>query len=203
MNDGIKPEIAIKKIDEYLKRIDELFKKSYDKGIPERNELNERIQGFVSGVFKDDDKKLREYKEAVNFYVNSSKLPSTEKQRYYELRLKIMRNKLLAFKDELSLFLESKETSGQLTKIEKQTKEVEDEVKRRKAVVDEKVLGSIIELLTIQREELKRKGIINNEIVEIKKGILDIKSMLEKLDIKVPIEKSIKDEEKQDDNALV
>lgn len=133
--------------------------------------------------FKDDDKKLQDYRGAVHFYIGATGREETEqeKQEDYTSRLKTMKNHLLAFKDELNLIINSKEKSQQLDKIEGKTQTIEAEARRRMAVVDEKRWGSVIELIQMQRDELKKKGLLNQEIIDIKKDIADIKSILNDL----------------------
>jgi len=58
---------------------------------------------------------------------------------------------------------------------------LEKEVKRRSLFVAEKQMRVTIELIQAQRDELKRKGLLNKEIIEIKKDIFSIKESLDKL----------------------
>ena len=180
MNPEVDPEQAIRKIDEYLNKIKELLRTKFNIGESEKSELDTKIQVFIRATFRDDDKKLQDYKNAVHFYVGIVGVEETEqeKQEDYISRLTTMKNHLLAFKDELTLILNSQTKSGKLDKIENETQIRDAEARRRASVVEGKLWGAVIELIQMQRDELKKKGTLNQEIIEIRKDINDIKLML-------------------------
>jgi len=181
-------EHAIKKIDEYLSKVEGLLKKSYKEGKDEESELDTKIQGFIRAIFKDDDKKLRDYTHPLRIGIIGREKSEQEKQEDYLSDLRKMKNHLLAFKEEINLIIASKQKSGKLDKIEEETKIIAAEAKRRRAVVDEKLLGAIMEFIQMQRDELKKKGLLTQEIVDIRKDIADIKSTLN--DLKNVLEKT-------------
>lgn len=70
-------------------------------------------------------------------------------------------------KEELDL----EDKSDKLKKIKKEIQEEKAEAERRAAVVETKRWGSVIELIDMQREELKRRSHIDQEISSIKNAI--------------------------------
>ena len=89
---------------------------------------------------------------------------------------------LEAAKEELDL----NGKSTKLDEIETEIKEGEAEAKRRETVAESKFWGSVIELIQLQRDELKRRGQVDQEIAEIRKEITDLRLLLTKL---IPEEK--------------
>jgi len=77
--------------------------------------------------------------------------------------------------------LDFEEKSGKLDDIEKEIKEAKAEAKRREAVAESKFWGSVIELIQMQRDELKRRSQVDQEISEIRKEIGELRSLLAKL----------------------
>ena len=69
-------------------------------------------------------------------------------------------------------------TSDKLDKIEGKIQEQKAEVERRAGVVESKLWGSVIELIEMQREELKKRGSVNQAISDIRKELEEIKSLL-------------------------
>lgn len=72
-------------------------------------------------------------------------------------------------------------TDNKLDKIQKEIGEEKVEAERRAAVVETKLWGSVIELIDMQREELRKRNQINQEISEIQKEIDEIKILLSKM----------------------
>jgi len=70
-----------------------------------------------------------------------------------------------------------------LEKLQHQIEEKKLEAERRKAVVETKTLGAEIEIITILREELKRRGDNTQQIPEITKRLDKIEGMLSKLTV--------------------
>ncbi len=70
--------------------------------------------------------------------------------------------------------------SGKLDDIEKEIKEAKAEAKRREVVAESKFWGSVIELIQMQRDELKRRSQVDQEITEIRKEIKELKLLLTK-----------------------
>jgi len=73
-------------------------------------------------------------------------------------------------KEELDL----EDKSDKLEKVKKEIQEEKAEAERRAAVVETKLWGSVIELIDMQREELKRRSHIDQEISSIHNAIEDI-----------------------------
>ncbi len=67
--------------------------------------------------------------------------------------------------------LDFENKSDKLDKIEKEIKEEKAEAKRRAAVAETKQWGSVIELIDMLREELKRRTKVDQDISEIRKEI--------------------------------
>jgi hypothetical protein len=68
--------------------------------------------------------------------------------------------------------------SDKLDKIEGKIQKQKVEAERRATVVESKLWGSVIELIDMQREELKKRGSVNQAIIEIRKELKEIKSLL-------------------------
>jgi len=66
------------------------------------------------------------------------------------------------------------EKSGKLDEIDKEIKEAKAEAKRRAAVAETKQWGSVIELIDMLREELKRRSQVDQDISEIRKEIGEV-----------------------------
>lgn len=79
------------------------------------------------------------------------------------------------------------EKSGKLNEIEKEITKAKAEAKRREVVAESKFWGSVIELIQMQRDELKRRSQVDQEISDIRKEIADLKLLLSKL---IPTEKT-------------
>lgn len=70
--------------------------------------------------------------------------------------------------------LDLKDESDKLEKIKKEIQEEKAEAERRATVVETKLWGSVIELIDMQREELKRRSHVDREISNINKKIEEI-----------------------------
>lgn len=183
MNEEINPSEALKKVEEYLKKTDELLKKTYKTGTDEKEELVTLVQGFIRATFRDDEKKLNDFKKTVPLYIAISRREDTEeeKQSYYISHLKRIKNHLVSFKEELNLIISSEKDSKVINELEKQINDLELEAKRRSAVAEEKRWGAMIELIQMQRDELKKRGFLSQEIIDIKKDISEIKTIVTEL----------------------
>ena len=100
-------DLAIEKINEYLRKIDDLLKKRYDEGGEELDELRIRIENFIATCLEDGEQRLKRYESLVYGTVAiaaiSRQETEEEKQEQYESRLKKMRNFLNAIREELEL----------------------------------------------------------------------------------------------------
>jgi len=160
-----------------------LLNQSYKEGTEKKRELDTAIQNFVRIAFSDGEKKLKDYRSSVHFYVGVLGYVESEqeKQEDYISRLKKMRNYLTAYKEELQLRAASRTKSSRLDEIEGETEIREAESRRRAAVVEGKLWGAVIELIDMQREELKKRGELNQEIIELRTEVRDLKSMFVEL----------------------
>ena len=176
----LKPDLAINALEGYAKKIDEIIKKSYREGKDEKRQLDTTIRNFIRTTFLDGEAKLRDYQSAVHSYflVGGHEETEQEKQDDYISRLKTMKNHLVAFQEELKLKLATHNNMSQLDDIESETKVRDAEARRRASVVEGKLWGAVIELIDMQRNELKKKDELNKEIIEIKKELKDLKSIL-------------------------
>ena len=109
MNEKINPKEALKRLEKHLEKVEDLLKKNYKEGGEEKSALIISIQGFVRAVFKDDDKKLEDFKKARPFriYVGGTPIDENEEQGYYLEHLKKIKNHLLTFKEELEIIIDS------------------------------------------------------------------------------------------------
>jgi len=89
-------------------------------------------------------------------------------------KVKVIKNHLLAYKDELQLRLASKEKSSKLDRIEEETQISDAEARRRSAVVESKLWGAVIELLDMQRDELKKRDDLTKQIIELQKEVRNL-----------------------------
>jgi len=111
MNSAIKPEEALKRVNNHLEKADELLNKSYNEGDDEKSLLNTRIENFVRTVFKDDNKKLDDlYYDLNTTYAGSTSFRESKEeiQKEYIRELKVMKKHLVSYKDELELIIDSK-----------------------------------------------------------------------------------------------
>jgi len=171
---------AIKTVDRFISEVDALLNKSSREGEDKERELDAAIQNFVRIAFSDGEKKLEDYRWALHF-VGVLGESEEERQDDYVSRLKGMRNQLVAYREELQLRWESRSKSSKLDKIEGETELKEAEAGRRAAVVKTKLWGAVIELLDMQREELKKRGELTQEVIELRKEVRDLKSMITRL----------------------
>lgn len=184
----INPEEAVKVVKGYIEKVDMLLKLSYMEGTDQKDELDTSIRNFTRTTFPDGEAKLEEYRPRGIVSIGEEQTEQ-EKQEEYVSTLKKMRHHLVAFSDELKLKVATFEKAGQLDKIGEKTKALAAEAKRREAVAESKAYGALIEIIDKLRDELKRKSERDRDIIEIKKDIKDLKSMVLKL-IESPFNKS-------------
>jgi len=176
-------EEASKRVDSYISEIDKLLKMHYKQGSEKKRELDTIIQSFIRTALPNGKEKLDDYRSSVHFYVGivGYEPSEEEEQEDYTSRLQTMRNHLVAYREELQLILNSKEKRSKLGKIREETRIAGAEAERRASVLDSKVLGAIMELLDMQRQELKRRTTLDQEIINLRKEITDLKSMFNEL----------------------
>lgn len=171
------------KIESYLSEVDSLLEKSYSDGKDDMRDLDTRIRNFIRMAFSDGEEKLEAYMRSVHFAVAVLGYEETEeeKQEDYISRLGKIRRHLRAYKEEVDLRLASREKEIRLTTIERETQISDAEARRRASVVDTKWMGAVIELLDFQRAELKRRDEMSQAIIELRKEVGDLKSMMGEL----------------------
>ena len=178
----LKPELTISVVEDYIKKVNELLSKSYKEGQDEKRQLDTTIQNFIRTTFLDGEAKLKDYKRSVHFHIGLAYLgheeAEKEMQEDYISSLKNMKNHLVAFQEELKLKLATHKESSKLDDIENETQVRDAEARRRASVVEGKLWGAVIELIDMQRNELKKKDELNKEIIDIKKELKDLKSIL-------------------------
>ena len=169
---------AIKTVDAYLSQVETLLTKSYKEGINKADELETVFENFVRITFSDGKEKLDYYRDDVpiKVLIGSREESEEEKQEYYILRLNIMKNHLVAYKEELQLRLASKMKMSELDRITEETRKIEAETKRRTAVAESKEWGARIEIIDMLRKELKRKDELSKQIIELRRDVDYLKS---------------------------
>lgn len=179
-NMTIDVELALKKVDEYIDQIDVLLHESHTKGEKKLDEINASIKNFIRIAFQDGEKKLSDYKHSFPMYVGILGREDTEeeKQEYYLKKLGSIRNNLVAYQQELQLRLSSTKKKSKLDRIESETKISEAEAKRRATVVETKLWGAVIELIDMQRDELKKRGELTQEIIGLRTELGQLKMRL-------------------------
>jgi len=192
------PKKALDRIDKLFLEIDVLLSDNYVTGEDQKQKIDSEIEGLISATFSDSQEKLKNYNNRFYFAIIGREKTSMEKQKDYTDSLKRMKDYLQKYKTEIELQIDTNEEEKALTKVELQTRELQKEKQRISEVVKEKELGATIELLTILRDEIKRKGIINIEIVSINKNIAEIKDMLIKINEKL----DLLDKPKQDTDVI-
>ena len=130
----------------------------------------------------DDSKSKLERFEKTPFYIVSTGMTEQEKEQnsrdYYQRCLQMMENNVVGFLEELNLIIDTNKQSTKLSKIEGEIEEKKLEAKRRKTVVETKVYGAEIEIITILREELKRRGENTKVIAELNSKISRIEDAI-------------------------
>jgi len=139
--------------------------------------LCDKLMNFIKVVLK-DELRMKEISLLQNFpvyIVPKDKAPN-------EGRIKLAKDSLEKYKARLYVFLASIEDELKITekfgkkvervdKLDEKIKKAKKESERRSHVVDSKVLGAIMELLDIQRDELKKRDAINKKLDIILKKI--------------------------------
>ncbi len=182
----IEPIKALEKINTYLQEIEDLKKKKHSEGKESKIELNQKIKTLINLSFDDAKDKLREYKPSPFYSTIIGKQKSEEQkeresQTYYDRGLDIMKNYLIGYKEELELIIETNQQSSKLSKLEEEIKEKKLEAERRKTVVETKVYGAEIEIITILRDELKTRGETAKAVSELNSRINRIEDMLSQI----------------------
>lgn len=182
------PNKTIKKIDEYLSKIDNFYKplsenpthpkfltpiKVLDVG-DEIESINTSIRSFIRSAFPDGETKLKEYE---NDYSPRVWIGDQDERKAWIEELKVMKNHLNVFKEDV-------EDNKKIYEIMYKKEITQLEAGRRGAVVEEKEAGATIELLTMMREELKSRKKQEKEISDLRKEIEELKNKKDKIETK-------------------
>lgn len=103
----INPENALKQINFYLKRVDELLKLNYKDGSSKKSELNSEIKGFLISAFDNGDKKGYTSSPAFMVSVVGHSPSGSEIQTDYISSLNRMRGHLIRFRSEIETVINS------------------------------------------------------------------------------------------------
>lgn len=173
-------EQALGKVNEFLKEIEILLDKRYEEGYDFEEDLENKIKAVIKVSFEDWKEKISNYDRNVHSLVAliGYEPSEEEKQSEYISIVKIMKNQVMALKEELQLLSEIESSSLKLDKAEKEIEEARKEADRREAVTESKFYGAAIEIIDRLRDELRRRDDFSKDIIEIKKDIADIKEMV-------------------------
>jgi hypothetical protein len=176
----IEPEVAKKKIDEFLPEVESLLKLNHRDGQEKYYALDTRIRNFASTTFTDSKEKIQSM-AGVYIAVVGYEKSEVEEQKEYIDELNRKKRHILAWKEEVELVMESLSQSNKVSKVEQEIKEADLEAARREKVAESKFFGAVIELLDIQRNLIKDKEQTTKKITEIQNDISDLKSMFQKI----------------------
>jgi len=110
----IDPSNAINKIILYTDQIENLLQIPAPEGERVKTQLETRIKGFVRAVFKDDDKKIQDLEKDCNSRKSRYPMGERSQQLWYVIDLEVLKDHLLAYKEELELMNKSRDTTSQL-----------------------------------------------------------------------------------------
>lgn len=120
MDNTINSEMALKKIDEYLKEINELSNKSFSEGADAKEELYHKMQAFIKRTFEDSTSKIN---ALIGFPVGGVGIQSNvQKQRKYIEDLRKYKTHLIGYKEEIEYVSIPKTFSNEET-VDNDTKE--------------------------------------------------------------------------------
>jgi len=116
MNPKIDPEVALKKVDLFLKEIEDknLLGKKYKEGSGDLKRIIKEIEGLLRAAFSDSRKRISQYHP--NYIRISGVRADFESEYISEVKLTI--DNLLTLKSELNLYIDSKNAQGVIGKEE-------------------------------------------------------------------------------------
>jgi len=173
-------DVVKEKLEELLEEVDELMELDYREGKDRKKKLDTRVENFLKKAFEDWEDKKESYYGPL-FAVITGDKSHREKQREYERDLKRRKRNLETWIEEVEMMQEFSIDEKKIDKVEKEIEEAEQEADRRKAVVDQKVGGAYIELIDKLREEMRERESIQEDIIEIKKEVKEVKDALQAL----------------------
>jgi predicted nucleotide-binding protein len=127
----IDPYTASKKINEYLKEVDDLLKESYVEGYSKKSDLKSKIKAFITTTFEDNVTKLRNFSpQTINIFTvggsgGSDAVDQKELQKKYISDLYRIKRHLTGYNEEISLNLDSQNNSIKNSNIRTITNEKE------------------------------------------------------------------------------
>lgn len=104
MSIKINPENAVKQINSYLDRVEELLELNYNEGESKKSELNAKIRGFLVSTFENGDEKGYS-SEPMIFMASGLQRSESELQSNYISGLNMMREHLIRFRSEIETCL--------------------------------------------------------------------------------------------------
>jgi hypothetical protein len=183
-------DIPIKKIDEFIDKINNLMKKHYSQVADDVLELDMGIRGLIKALFQNDyNERLLEYDRYKYFpryapdYPRESVDPrkiNIEQNRYVSF-IKAKRNLLISYKDEILLKNEMDSKDIKASSLHKKINKTRMESERRNNVVESKVSGAYIELLDMLRDELRERRKSGTNIIKIEKRLNGIGDKLDEI----------------------
>lgn len=162
---------TLKTVDAYLSQVDSLLNKSYREGKEEKEELYNKVAYFILTAFPDGNERLTNLITSFPISVTNSndREMEEEKQTYYVSYLKIMRQKLAAYKEELQVKSSPEKMTNELDEIKKE---------KREEATETTIQLNKEESIDTRRIELEERDKLNREILKIKKDVKDVKSIL-------------------------
>jgi uncharacterized protein (TIGR02391 family) len=96
---------ALEAVNGYLSEVDSLLRLFFDEGMDAKDGLRIRLEHFIAFTFPDGKERLKNFRSSFPMQVSTSSHVATEDemQEEYEQDLKVMRDNLLAYKEEMQL----------------------------------------------------------------------------------------------------
>jgi len=94
---------ATEKVAEYLSEAESLLAISYKEGTDRQWGLFTRVKNFVRLMFPDADKRIKDFRLPATVEIGGREKTEAQKQEVYIAKVKVIRDHLLAYKEELDL----------------------------------------------------------------------------------------------------
>lgn len=119
---------ALEAVDGYLSEVDWLLGLFFQEGLDAQASLRIRIEHFIAFTFPDGKERLKNFKSSfpMRVYVSGHVATEDEMQEEYEQDLRVIRDNLLAYKEELQLKMPVDTKRNKTKKIE-QTKSLSEQ----------------------------------------------------------------------------
>jgi uncharacterized protein (TIGR02391 family) len=114
---------ALETVNGYLSEVNSLLIKSYKEGKDEKEKLLTRLEHFITFTFPDGKERLANFRDSfpIQVFLGGRKETEEEKQEEYVGDLKIMRNNLVAYKEELQSKIPLDKKADTINKTEKES----------------------------------------------------------------------------------